>query len=166
MATKSQKQLAENRIKRLEARGFSQYEIARRAGISRGHVYNVLRGRAGLSQGTAAKVLDNLDRDFKAALAREYGIAWVEPANSRQYSLIGKNWNAIQRARESGDRAPLREFRRRHALIVEKGKRVKIKLLDDRNWDLLMRLEEAGQLDPQEVTRAGSQPSPRATGKG
>ncbi|MCH8877951.1 MAG: helix-turn-helix domain-containing protein [Chloroflexi bacterium] len=166
MATRSPKQLAEQHIKTLEARGFSQYEIARRAGISRGHVYNVLRGRAGLSRDTAAKVLGNLDRDFKAALAREYGIAWVDPANSRQYSILGKNWNAIQRARETGDRAPLREFRRKHAVIVEKGKRVKIKLLDDRDWEALKRLEEAGQLDPQEVTRGGSQPSPRAAWKG
>lgn len=165
MAISSPKLLAESRIQDLAREGFSQYEIARRVGISRGHVYNVLRGRAGLSKATAGKVLGNLDRDFKVALPREYGIAWVDPANTRQYSIIGKNWNAIQRARETGDRAPLREFRRRHAVIVEKGRRVKIKLIDDRDWDALKRLEEAGQLDPQEVTRGGSQPSPRAAGK-
>ncbi len=165
MASRSFKQLAEQRIKTLEERGFSQYEIARRAGISRGHVYNVLRGRAGLSQSTASEVLKNLNRDYRVHLAREYGIVAVEPANLRQYSLVGKHWNAIQRARESGDWEPLREFRRKHVYIIDKGKRQKLKLLDDRDSDVLKRLEEFGQLDPQEVTWGGSQPSPKATEK-
>ncbi|SPE32804.1 hypothetical protein SBA2_700005 [Acidobacteriia bacterium SbA2] len=67
---------------------------------------------------------------------REIGVR-----DSRQASLLGRHWTAVERYRDTGDASALREFRGKH-IIDASGKRVR--LLTDRR--ALDRLGSAGVL--------------------
>jgi transcriptional regulator with XRE-family HTH domain len=147
------KERAEREIRRLAAQGFSQYEIGRRTGISRGQVFNILRGRTGVGQKSVRAVLENVRRDQSMLVLREYGSVWTQPANAANRSLLGSYWNAVKVAREKGDWGPLQKLRNRSVVVVEKGKRVKLELVTDPAT--LRDLENKHQLEPIEVTSYG-----------
>ena len=69
------------------------------------------------------------------------GLGEIGVRDSRQASLLGKYWTAIERYRDTGDASALREFRGKH-IIDATGKRVR--LLADRGE--LDRLGSAGLL--------------------
>ena len=103
MVDLSKGKIAKDVLLRLEAQGFSQYEIARRTGISRGQVFNILRGRTGIGTKSTKAALESRKTDQKMLLLRDYGGVWVDPANLRQRSLVGEYWNAVKIARVSDD---------------------------------------------------------------
>jgi hypothetical protein len=69
------------------------------------------------------------------------GLREIGVRDSRQASLIGRYWTAVERYRDTGDASALREFRGKHVTDAA-GKR--IRLLTDRGT--LDRLGSAGLL--------------------
>lgn len=74
-------------------------------------------------------------------IASRKGLHEIGVRDSRQASLLGKYWTAVERYRDTGDASALREFRGKH-IIDATGKRVR--LLTDRR--ALDRLGSAGVL--------------------
>ena len=69
------------------------------------------------------------------------GLSEIGVRESRQASLLGKYWTAVERYRDTGDTSGLREFRGKH-IVDASGKRVRL-LTDLRALD---RLGSAGVL--------------------
>jgi hypothetical protein len=74
-------------------------------------------------------------------IAKPKGLQEIGVRDSRQASLLGKYWTAVERYRDTGDSSALREFRGKH-IIDATGRRVR--LLTDR--DALDHLGSAGLL--------------------
>jgi hypothetical protein len=74
------------------------------------------------------------------------GLSEIGLRDSRQASLLGKYWTAVERYRDTGDASALREFRGKH-IIDSTGKRVR--LLTD--LSALDRLGSAGVLSFESV---------------
>ena len=151
--TSTKKQAVEREIRGLLAKGFSQRESARRLGISRGQLYNIIHGRTGVGPRSAASVLANAGQDQRMLVLRDYGSVWVDPSNKFNRSLIGGYWDAVGKARRTNDWSDLKKFKGRSVTIIDKGQRVRLKLVTDP--DTLRRLEDQNQLDPIEVARYG-----------
>ena len=153
MLKPSKQQVAVREIQRLLDRGFGQREAARQLGVSRGQLFNILHGRTGVGKQSATAILANAGQKQSMLVFRDYGQVWVQPATWANRSLIGEYWEAVKRAREKGDWSRVEELRGRSVTIIDKGKRVRLKLVTDP--DMLRQLDDAGQLDPLEVAKYG-----------
>lgn len=71
----------------------------------------------------AAKNYDRLLRVL--ALPSRKGLIEVGTRDSRQATVIGKYWTAVDRYRDTGDASALREFRGKH-IIDANGKRIRL----------------------------------------
>ena len=151
--TEKQKQTTEREIRSLLAKGFSQRESASRLGISRGQLFNIFHHRTGVGPKSAAAVKANAGQDQRMLVLRDYGAVWVDPTNKFNRSLIGGYWDAVGKARRENDWSPLEKFKGRSVTIIDKGQKVRLKLVTDPNT--LRRLEDQSQLDPIEVARYG-----------
>ena len=81
----------------------------------------------------AAKTVDRILRVLVVPTRK--GLREVGVRDSRQASLIGRYWTAVERYRDTGDASALREFRGKH-ITDASGKRVRL-LTDRRALDHL-----------------------------
>jgi lambda repressor-like predicted transcriptional regulator len=160
---KVQKQIAEREIRRLQAEGFSQREIARRTNVSRRQLRDILSGRRGVGEKTIAAVIESRKTGQAMLLLRDYGSVWVQPANAANRSLLGSYWHALGVARETGDRSLLEKFKNRTVTVIERGRRGRLKLVTDPA--ILGRLEDQHQLAPKEVTHYDLRRAKRGRGE-
>lgn len=135
-----------NIIEKMLAEGYSQVEVGRRLGISRGQIYNIKSGRTGAGVKSIESVSKSRTIKHEMRLLRSYGSVAVQPANMRQRSLIGAHWAAVKMAREKNDWSGLEKYKNRKVVIIDKGKRVSVPLVTDP--DELQRLEDESQLEP------------------
>jgi transcriptional regulator with XRE-family HTH domain len=136
-------------LEKLQAQGFSQHEIGRRTGISRGQVFNILSGRTGIGKQSVKRALESKTIKDEMLLLRDFGGVWVEPANWKQRQWIGQHWNAVKDAREKGDWSGLENLKNRRVLVIDKGKRQYLSLVTDP--EMIKKLEDAGELEPVEI---------------
>jgi hypothetical protein len=155
---------AETFIRTLAEQGFSEAEIGRRGGIARATVWNVLNPeahRGGVRESKAKSVVGRLKRDQRMFLVRDYGSVWIEPTNKRERSKLRAYWDAVDLARK-GDWTALEEFRGKTVTVLDKGKRGKLKLLDDRDRKAFDRLKDLNLLAPDEITRYDRNRTPKS----
>jgi transcriptional regulator with XRE-family HTH domain len=147
-------------IEKMLGQGYSQVEVGRRLGISRGQIYNIKAGRTGAGKLSIkrVKVQREIWKEAKVsgtefnqmALAREYGTISVSPANKRARTLIGKYWYGVRKAKE-GDRSYLEKYcaGKKVQCIDESGLKFYLPLVTDE--ETLKRLDDEGQLDVQAI---------------
>lgn len=135
-----------NIVVKMLAEGYSQVEVGRRLGISRGQIYNIKSGRTG----AGIKSIESAERSksikHEMRLLRSYGSIAVQPANMRERSKIGNYWNAIKTARREGDWSKLKIFEGKYIIVIDKGKRERLYFVTDPKE--LKRLEDEAQLEP------------------
>ena len=99
--------------------------------------------------GTPLKNVCQTDKDSAQRLLvipSRTGLREIGVRDSRQASLLGQYWTAVERYRDAGDGSALREFRGQH-IVDASGKRVRL-LTDLRELD---RLGSAGVLSFQSL---------------
>jgi len=155
---------AETLIRTLADMGFSEREIGRRGVVSRATVWNVLNPeahRGGVREKEAKSIVGRLKRDQRMFLVRDYGSVWVEPTNKRERKKLVAYWDAVDLARK-GDWSGLEKFRGKTVTVLDKGKRGKLKLLDDRDRKAFNRLKDLNLLTPDEITRYDRNRTPKS----
>jgi transcriptional regulator with XRE-family HTH domain len=142
-------------IRRLHSQGMSVREIARRSGLGKTSVHNVIRGKHSLSQVRASAVEERLrSTGYTLVLIRgEPGPRWVQELTQRDRSRIGKHWNVIGRALRRHDYELVRRELSTASLTIKTTDGILI--LDDQP-DALRDFDDAGILTPQEIFVGGS----------
>ena len=126
---------------RMRSEGVSLSKATRQLGISRSRVLR-LAGPAfrRLRNGRyAAKVTDRLLRVLTVPSAK--GLIEIGVSDSREASVIGEYWNAVERYLARGDASELQKFRKKR---VKDGRGKRVPLVTD--LDELARLASAGVL--------------------
>jgi transcriptional regulator with XRE-family HTH domain len=136
-------------IRRMRAQGFSVREIARRTGLGKTFVHDVARGKRSLSVTRATAASEELARHGgMLILAAGQDYRKVNPLTKRDYSKIGRYWNAVQRARHRND------FTRLEQSLGKSGTTVKTA---EGTFQLetdpyaLATLDDIGLLQPEEI---------------
>jgi hypothetical protein len=121
--------------------GASRRRAAQKFGLHLGTVQQLARpALRKLRNGRwAARTHDRLLRVL--VVPTHKGLREIGVRDSRQASLLGKYWTAVDRYRDTGDASPLRKFRGKHIINAD-GKRVRL-LTNLRELD---RLGSAGVL--------------------
>jgi hypothetical protein len=154
------KQVAEQWIRQMDARGLSEREIARRGLLSRATVWNVLNpdaGRGGIKEERAEAIRNYLHKDQTMMLLRpkisEPGTGYsvpVEPLNARERKKIHEFWAAVGLAREKNDWSGLKKFRGKTVRVLDRGKPSSLKLMDDRDVAVFKDLQDKNLLAPKD----------------
>jgi transcriptional regulator with XRE-family HTH domain len=87
------------RIEQLKSGGMSQREIGRQLGISESYVRDIIKGRRGVSNARARKLVPTARKAgwaMRVPTAGTKAVTTVTPASKRDASKIGKYWSVIR----------------------------------------------------------------------
>jgi transcriptional regulator with XRE-family HTH domain len=130
----------------MHGRGFSVREIARRTGISKSHVHDILSGKRRVSVARAAAAAEQLYREQPALAIVGGQIRAVDPLTRRDRLKIGRYMRAVQDAKRSSD---FRAIRRRFKRTIVKTGKGEVRLETDP--EVLRQLDDANLLEVDEV---------------
>lgn len=176
MATLSQVTAVEH-IRDLRSRGFSQSEIARKAGVARGYVSHVLTGRVTPSPNKAEAISANLRRiedtgatkitvwQTEEAAQKSEGrtTTFEQPATARDRQLLSDYQDEVMKLIR-GEPYDLTRFEGKKIYVGRKGGRHRISLETDP--DILLAYAEQGEMDEDRVFKYELIDTPGSKGRG
>jgi transcriptional regulator with XRE-family HTH domain len=133
-------------IRRLHQQGYSVREIARRTGLSKSHVHNILIGKRGISAARAVAASERLSRERPALAIIDGQVRAINPVSRPDRQKIGRYMRAVQDAKRAGDFRNLRRRFRRTVLRTSDGE-----FRFETDPAVLLELDDAGELDIDEV---------------
>lgn len=133
-------------IRRLRQQKYSVREIARRTGISKSHVHNILIGKRGISAARAVAASERLSRERPALAIIDGQVRAINPVSRPDRQKIGRYMRAVQDAKRAADFRSLRRRFRRTVLRTSEGE-----FRFETDPAVLLELDDAGELDIDEV---------------
>jgi len=138
-------------IRSMQSDGLSVREIARRTGLGKSTVHDVVKGKYGVSTKRAESVGERV-ASYRGMLAVfPTDVRFVDPATARDRTLLGRYWHEIRIWRQLGDDQQLAKFTGK-TIRLRGGER--IPLITDPT--VLRRLDDASRLTPDEILEGHS----------